>query len=256
MKSLSKLSALLLALSFNAGHALADADEKRLDEVRQKISAQFDEIQPEHVVPSPIEGWYTIRKGAIIAYVSADGRYLLQGDLIDLDNQSNLSEVARNDARRDMMAAVPDSDVIVFSPEKIRHTVNIFTDVDCTYCRRLHSQIDEYLAQGIEVRYLLYPRNGPASASWATAERVWCSDKRNEALTLAKLGKDFDSRNCGSPMIGKHYAMGQDVGLRGTPAIVLQDGTLVSGYLSPGQLAEVLASSDEVNLTQRTARQN
>jgi thiol:disulfide interchange protein DsbC len=203
----------------------------------------FSEIQPEHVYPSPIDGWYTIRKGAIVAYISSDGRYLLQGDLIDLDDQTNLSETARNEARREMMAAVPDKDAIVFAPKVVKHKVDVFTDVDCTYCRRLHSQIDEYLAKGIEVRYLLYPRNGPASPSWAKAEQVWCSENRNEALTLAKLDKKFEARSCDTAMVSKHYAMGQDVGLRGTPAIVLEDGTLVSGYLPPDRLAEALESA-------------
>ena len=74
--------------------------------------------------------------------------------------------------------------MIVFSPEEKRFTVSVFTDIDCVFCRRLHNELDEYLAAGIEVRYLLYPRNGPTSPSWAKAEDVWCADDRNEALTL------------------------------------------------------------------------
>ena len=136
---------------------------------------------------SPIAGWYMIRKGAIVAYISSDGKYLLQGDLIDLDLQVNLSEASRDEARKAMMSEVPHEHMIIFSPKEVKYSVSIFTDVDCTYCRRLHSQIDEYLAEGIEIRYLLYPRNGPRSKSWVTAEEVWCSDNRNEALTLAKL---------------------------------------------------------------------
>ena len=102
----------------------------------------------------------------IIAYVSADGRYLLQGDLIDLDKQINLSEQTRTEARRKLMSKVGDDQVITFSPAEVKHRVTVFTDVDCTYCRKLHSEIDAYLANGIEVRYVLYPRNGPASPSW------------------------------------------------------------------------------------------
>ncbi|MDZ7643211.1 MAG: DsbC family protein [Woeseiaceae bacterium] len=228
--------ALLLAASVTVAQD-QDAD---LAAVRAVVAEKFDEIAPEHVFASPIDGWYTIRRGAIVAYISADGRYLLQGDLIDLDRQVNLSEEARDEARREMMAAVPDDETIVFAPDEVRHTVSVFTDVDCTYCRRLHSQIDQYLAKGIEVRYLLYPRNGPTSPSWATAERVWCAKDRNKALTLAKLDQEFESQSCGTAMVSEHYAMGQDVGLRGTPAIVLEDGTLVSGYLPPDRLAEAL----------------
>ena len=107
----------------------------------------------------------------------------------------------------------------------------------------LHSQIGEYLAQGIEVKYLLYPRNGPASDSWVKAEQVWCADDRNEALTLAKLDKAFETHSCDSSAVSRQYAIGQDVGLRGTPAIVLEDGSLISGYLPAAQLAEALAAT-------------
>lgn len=228
-------------LSILLSTAAAFADE--LDTVRLAIAERFAEIGPEHVSKSPVPGWYTVNKGAIVAYISADGRYLLQGDLIDLETQTNLSEEHRNDARKEMMSAIPREDMIIFSPDEVRFSVSIFTDIDCTYCRRLHSQINEYLAQGIEVKYLLYPRGGPASESWVKAERVWCADNRKEALTLAKLDKNFETHSCDTSAVSQQYAMGQDVGLRGTPAIVLEDGTLVSGYLPPIQLVEALVAS-------------
>lgn len=240
MNSFAVRLALLLVLLLAGTHAIAQDADAELQSLRQTVSEMFPEIRPEHVFAGPLDGWYTIRKGAIVAYISADGRYLLQGDLIDLDGQVNLTETARNEARRDMMANVPDGEAIIFSPDEVKHRVDVFTDVDCTYCRRLHAQINEYLGKGIEIRYLLYPRNGPTSESWATAERVWCADDRAEALTLAKLDKEFESKSCDTPMISKHYAMGQDVGLRGTPAIVLEDGTIVSGYLPADQLFQAL----------------
>jgi thiol:disulfide interchange protein DsbC len=217
------------------------ADE--LEAVRERVSERFAEIEPQNVSKSPVDGWYTVNKGAIVAYISADGRFLLQGDLIDLDTQTNLSEASRDSARVEMMSAVPREDMIIFSPEKVRHSVSVFTDIDCTYCRRLHSEINDYLAQGIEVKYLLYPRAGPASQSWTKAEQVWCADNRNEALTLAKLDKKFETHTCDASIVSKDYAIGQDIGLRGTPAIVLEDGTLVSGYLPAIQLAEALDAS-------------
>lgn len=216
------------------------ADDAELEAVRAKINSMFQEIAPENVSRSPVDGWYTVQKGSIVAYVSADGRYLLQGDLIDIDQQVNLSERSRTNARRDLMSSVSDDEVILFSPANVKHSVTIFTDVDCTYCRKLHSQIDEYMAQGIQVRYMLYPRGGPASRSWNTSEDVWCSNDRNGALTAAKLGRGFDSQKCDASAISKHYILGQNVGLSGTPAIVFDDGTLVSGYLPPATLADRL----------------
>ena len=135
------------------------------------------------------------------------------------------------------MSTVTAEQVITFSPTDVKYSVAVFTDVDCSYCRRLHSQIDEYLAQGIEVRYLLYPRNGPASKAWNTSEKVWCSADRNEALTMAKLDRSFATSECDASILSKTYLIGQEVGLSGTPAIVFEDGTLVGGYLTPDQLA-------------------
>lgn len=212
-------------------------DDAQLELVRQKVDEMFDMIEPENVNTSPVDGWYTIQRGSVIAYISGDGRYLLQGDLIDLDQQLNLSEATRTDARRKLMATVTDDEVIAFTPSEVKYSVTVFTDVDCTYCRRLHSQIEEYMAHGIEIRYLLYPRNGPASPSWNTAEEVWCANDRADALTRAKLDKDFKTSKCDSTIVQDHYVIGRDVGLNGTPAIVLDDGTLISGYLPPDQLA-------------------
>ena len=203
---------------------------------RERIAEMFESIKPKHMHKSPIDGWYTIQKGSIVAYISDDGRYLLQGDLIDLDSQVNVTEASRSTARRDLMSNVEDEQTIKFSPEEVKYTVSIFTDIDCTYCRRLHSQIDEYLENGIEVRYFLYPRGGPASRSWNTSEEVWCSKDRGDALTQAKLDRKFETSSCDASAVSDHYIIGQEVGLNGTPAIVLDDGELIAGYLPPDAL--------------------
>jgi thiol:disulfide interchange protein DsbC len=239
MRPAAGVCALFVALS--PVLAMAEDDAAELEQVRSKVQETL-EIDPEHVQPSPVKGWYTVRKGALVAYVSADGRYLLQGDLYDMDEEINVTELTRNEARLELLAEVPKEQMIVFAPEQTKHTIAVFTDIDCTYCRRFHSQIDQYLAEGIEVRYLLYPRNGPESQSWVKAEEVWCSSDRNEALTLAKLDREFPTKSCDATVVHSHFALGRDVGLRGTPAIVLEDGTLVSGYLPPTELSKALAS--------------
>ena len=222
--------------------AVASNKSEELEQVYARISSVYDEIEPQHVMASPVDGWYTIKKGTSVVYISSDGRYLLQGDLIDLKRQVNLSEQSRDEARKEIISRIPEEHMLIFSPEKVKYSISVFTDVDCTYCRRLHSQINEYLEQGIQIRYLLYPRNGPKSASWIKSEQVWCAGDRNEALTMAKLDKDFQTRPCDASMVSTHYLMGQDVGFRGTPAIVFDNGQLVSGYVPALQLSKQLAS--------------
>ena len=235
-----QLTLLFLAAVACTAPAFAAEPDPQLEAVRDKVSSMFEAIEPEHVTASPIEGWYTVQKGSIVAYISADGRYLLQGDLVDLDLQENLSENVRNESRRKLMANVSDEQAIVFSPEEVKYSVAIFTDIDCTYCRRLHAQMDQYLANGIEVRYLMYPRNGPASRAWTAAEEVWCASDRQDALTKAKMDQAFPTNECDASMVQNHYVMGRDVGLNGTPAIILDDGTLIAGYLAPDQLLAML----------------
>lgn len=233
------IPAFALTLAVASSHAVEPDAE--LENVRKVIGEMFDMIEPEDVNKSPVDGWYEIQRGSIVAYVSADGRYLLQGDMIDLNQSVNLSEQTRTNTRRELMSSVTDEQTIKFTPDEVRYSVSVFTDVECTYCRRLHSQIDEYLALGIEVRYLMYPRNGPGSRAWGTAEHIWCAADRKNALTMAKLDREFPSAECDASIVQDQYVLGREVGLSGTPAIVLDDGTLIGGYLSPDQLAATLA---------------
>jgi thiol:disulfide interchange protein DsbC len=242
MNRIVTLITCLIALLPTAAVA-ADADAQ-LDAVRAKVSAMFEAIEPEDVNPSQIDGWFLIQKGSVVAYISDDGRYLMQGDLIDLDEQVNLTEQSRSGSRRELMASVADEQTILFAPENPEYTVTVFTDVDCSYCRKLHSRIDEYMDQGIAIRYVLYPRNGPASRGWSRSEDVWCARDRNNALTMAKLDREFETASCDASIISRHYVLGQDVGLAGTPAIVLEDGTLIGGYVAPAGLkARITANS-------------
>ena len=244
----------LLATLMVTSTAWSGDDTEVPAEERERLAGMFETIAPENVKPSPIDGWYMIQKGSIVAYITKDGRYLLQGDLIDLDTKANLSEESRTDARRDLMAQLGDDDVILFSPEEVKYSVSVFTDVDCTYCRRLHNQIKQYMANGIEIRYLLYPRGGPASAAWNTSESVWCAKDRGEALTLAKLDREFESSKCDASIVQDHYVLGQEVGLAGTPAIVLEDGELIAGYMPPdalkARLDQKAAAPEQVSASQ------
>jgi len=210
------------------------------DDPRPKIAKQFPGTRVEDIRPTPVAGLFELTHGAEIIYVTSDGKYALNGDLINIDNNNdNITEGRRRAVRAKLINAIPDSETLVFGPQNPKYTVTVFTDVDCAYCRQLHSQIADYNRLGIRVRYLFYPRTGPNTQSWAKAEEVWCSSNRNEALTLAKRGMPIKAQACPNP-VAKHYALGQDFALQGTPAIVLANGDLIGGYLAPGELVHEL----------------
>jgi thiol:disulfide interchange protein DsbC len=153
-----------------------------------------------------------------------------------------VSEETRAKARVSMLDGVDPASMIVFKPAggEVKHKITIITDIDCGYCRQFHREIDKVTALGIEVHYLFYPRTGPNTESWTKADQVWCAQNHNQALTRAKLGGEIpDAAACNSP-VESHYALGQRIGVRGTPAIFSEAGELIGGYLPPAQLAKVL----------------
>jgi thiol:disulfide interchange protein DsbC len=221
-----------------ADQAAAPAATKDKDP-RAAIAAKIPGgAKPEELHASPIPGVYELARGTEIAYVSEDGKYAIDGDLFELGTDKNLTETTRRAERTKLLASVPESQMVVFSPKDPKYTVSVFTDVDCTYCRKLHSQIAEYNRLGIKVRYLFFPRSGPNTESWARAEAVWCASNRGEALTRAKQGEEIiKPKSCSSTPVAREYQLGEDVGVRGTPAIVLENGEMLPGYLPPAQLA-------------------
>jgi len=208
---------------------------------RIELAKKIPGTTPDELHASPIQGMWEVVRGTDIAYVTSDGKYAISGDLYDLAKNDNLTEVRRKDIRMKLLASVPESDMLIFSPRDPKYTVTVFTDVDCAYCRKLHSQIAEYNRLGVRVRYMFYPRTGPNTESWTKAEQVWCSTNRNDALTRAKLGEELKSpKSCGNSPVGRDYAVGQQFDIRGTPAIVMNNGEMLGGYVSPMQLVQHL----------------
>ncbi len=234
--------ALLAAAAASADPApqpAANADPR--EEVARHIpGARADELRA-----TPIPGMWEYAHDGEIAYVSADGHYAISGDLYDLSASTNLTEEHRREMRTRMLAAIPEKDMLIFGPKDPKYTVTVFTDVDCPYCRKLHSQIAEYNRLGVRVRYLLYPRNGPNTPSWTKAEQVWCSVDRNDALTRAKQGQTLTAKPCADNPLQRFWALGRDFDLQGTPAIVMADGELLPGYLPPDVLVKHLQDADK-----------
>lgn len=240
-KPIWKLCALLLLV---CGVANAAEPAKPADP-RAVIAGKFPGVKAEQVRPSPVAGIFEVEMGADTAYVSADGRFLFSGDLYEVDSRTNLTEVGRSTARSKALAKLDEHDMIVFGPAAAKHTITIFTDVECGYCRKLHGEIEQITKLGVRVRYLAYPRAGPGSEDWDKMEAVWCAKDRNTAITKAKQGEVVKTAKCGATPVAKQYALGEELGVRGTPAIFTATGDYIGGYLPPKELLKQL---DELKL--------
>jgi thiol:disulfide interchange protein DsbC len=195
----------------------------------------------EDLQPAPIPGLYEFTQGAEVSYLTADGKFFIDGNVYDMKSRANLTEERRTAARLAMISAIPESQMLIFAPKNPQYTITVFTDVDCAYCRKLHSEMAELNRLGIRVRYLFYPRGGPNTESWKKAEVVWCSANRNEALTRAKAGAQLDmTKTCDATPVAREYALGQSIGVRGTPAILTENGDYIAGYMPPRELVEEL----------------
>lgn len=204
--------------------------------VTEALGKALPNETPDSVRAAPIPGFQEVTYGAQILYVSDDGRFALQGDLIDLPSQENITEMRRSDLRIGLLRNIDRDNLIVFSPEgETRHVLYVFTDVDCTYCRLMHSRIAEYNALGIEVRYLAFPRSGVGSAIYNKMVSVWCAEDRRAALTSAKAGDAVPAANCANP-VREQYDIGTQVGVSGTPTLVFEDGSTIPGYVPPERL--------------------
>jgi len=228
----------MLFAAMNTAFA-ATASHEAIESSLRKV---LPDMKTDQIRPSPIEGVSEVQVGPRLFYVTNDGRYLLQGSLIDLQTRQDISEDRRKTFRLEAVNAIGEQNMIIFPAKNPRHTVTVFTDVDCTYCRKLHREINRYNDLGITVRYLLYPRSGVNTPSYYKAVTVWCSGNRQEALTRAKTGEDLKRIDCPNP-VADLMDLGQEVGLQGTPAIILDDGEMVPGYVPPEKLAKALDES-------------
>ena len=222
---------------------IAHAQEPAADSPEAQLSAHLSTMmrgqKPDSVTESPIPGLYQVAYGTNVFYMTADGRYLVDGAMIDLSNRNNLTETARAEGRVEAMKDVKREDMIVFPAEDERHVITVFTDIDCPYCQKLHDEVPQLNERGVTVQYMMFPRAGVGSASFNKAVSAWCADDAQQALTDAKARKPIEEKACDNP-VRDQMALGEAVGVTGTPAIVLENGQLIPGYRPAKELADAL----------------
>jgi len=249
------LTLVLSSHSFSQPYAVApieNSDPTITEAVKNRIYARLSEARPDleasNLRPSDMPNLYKIDLNGQLAFVSKDGEFLIAGEMyrVETGRLVNLQEQERRQQeqsfepkRAAMLAAIDKKDMVIYSPEKdVKGHIYVFTDIDCGFCRRLHSQMDEMLDQGIEVRYLAFPRAGPTSGSAQKLVTTWCSDNPQEMMDRYKKGRRVSTSVCDVNPVAEQYMLGQEVGVRGTPAIVLESGQMIPGAVSPDMLVK------------------
>ena len=228
-----------LCLLFFSTAALSNVEEdrpKEIDFILQTLLEVFPGVNDYTLDDSLVDGLYSVSIGSEVIYISKDGKFLIRGEIFDLQNSINITEEKRILGRLDVMQGLDERTMIIYEPDRIEHTVTIFTDIDCGYCRKFHQQIDDYLDLGIRVRYLSFPRTGPDTESWQKAEAVWCNKDRLGSLDRVKEGKKVDADTCLGTPVEAHYNLGSVFNISGTPTIVTEKGKIIVGYLPPESL--------------------
>ncbi|MCK7594569.1 DsbC family protein [Pseudomarimonas salicorniae] len=228
--------AALAALTLNAPSAAEDAGEAK---VKAAIQSLVPGATIDSIAESTLPNFYEVVLAGQVIYVSRDGRYLIQGSVYDVPARTDLTESARAKLRVEGLKEAGPERRIIYGPKDAKYRLTVFTDIDCGYCRRMHQHMDEYNRLGIAIEYLFFPRAGVGSESFDKAVSVWCSDDRAKALTDAKAGVALDKKQCSNP-IEADYALGNKIGVNGTPAVFTSQGVQIGGYMAPDQLIQRL----------------
>ena len=182
-----------------------------------------------------IDGIVQVTAGTEVFFMTEDGQFFIQGRLVDLNTQDDLTELGKQGVRRQLLEAFDSSTLITYGPTNPDHEILIFTDTDCGFCRRLHAMIDDYIEAGIAVRYAAFPRAGIGSSTYADLVNVWCSEDVHSAMDQAQLGQPVERSDCASP-VESHFELGRKLGVSGTPYIITESGEIFGGIVSAQEL--------------------
>ena len=217
----------------------AVANEQDMKQVKADLVRSFPELKSATLKPSPVAGMYEIEFDSKVFYTTRDGKYLIMGDVVELATKNNLTDARRGTIRNRLLDEVGEKNMIVIGPDKPRRTLTVFTDVDCPYCSKFHLDVPELNKHGVKVRYLMFPRTGLNSESYRRAVAVWCAEDRAKAIGTAKAGGKLNMKTCPNP-VESHYRLGQRLEIGGTPAIFVDDGKVLPGYIPAQRLLGML----------------
>ena len=243
MKFLLKLSVVVLMMGLNPVMA-ADANEADVKQLKSALAKYIPQASDAVITATPVNGLYQVLVGGQVVYMTKDARYLIDGDLMDMQTKVNMTESARGSIRQKALNELGEDNMLVYKPKgEVKQTITVFTDIYCPYCRKLHNEMSQYMDKGIKVRYIFLPFNG--KKSYDDSVSVWCAKDRNAALDAAKSGEELEHKTCDHP-IDKHKALATTLSIRGTPAIMTEDGQLTPGYVPAGKMIEKLKAAGKL----------
>ena len=228
-----KFFSLLLFVSSLLMSFTLSAEVDNTEKLKQALAKSMPNVKVTRISATPVDGLYEVIVGSQVVYMSIDARYMIEGDLFDLETKRNVSEEAKSTIRLAVLDKLGADNMLVYTPEKVKNTITVVTDIDCPYCRRLHNEMPDYMKNEIQVRYIFMPLKGAVDMKKTVS--VWCSDNQQLALDTAKSGGKVEEKTCDNP-IKEHLASARELGVRGTPAIVLEDGRLLPGYVPVAKL--------------------
>lgn len=252
MKTIWQTVVWLLSISAVCLVMPVSADDD-METVRAAIARNVATVRPDWKIsivrPIAVEGLYEVHfEGGILLYMTADGRHVFDGELYEIGNgkQVSLTEQVRKAMRVERLVTLKREDMIVFSPQPpqaVKAAVYVFTDVDCGYCQLLHQEVPQLNSMGIEVRYLAWPRAGFESETYRKMVTAWCARDRQTVLTRMKNREPVPISLCDKNPIADQFLLGQEMGIRGTPALVFENGELQPGYVPAAQLVPMLLNA-------------
>jgi len=227
----------VFVLAVEGSAAEGNPESGSIASLRKAFAIKVPGLEITQIKEAPIQGVFEVVVGSQVVYTDGNARYVIDGDLIDLATKRNFTEESRAVIRMTKIEELGEKNMIVYTPKTVDHTITVVTDIDCPYCRRLHGEMDEYMKSGVKVRYIFMPLKG--KEDYDTTVSVWCSDDKNMALDLAKSGSEIDKASCDNP-IDRHLDLARQLGVRGTPAIILANGTMLPGYVPVKKMVEQL----------------
>jgi thiol:disulfide interchange protein DsbC len=235
-----------MALAILASLAVAGepVDKAAADKLRTALEKPAMGLKVATIENSEIPGLYQVQfDNGPLVYSTATGDYFILGDLFSVEAEGyiNLAEKRRDGERLEKLAGVATEDMIVFAAAgEPRAHITVFTDVTCFYCQKLHQEVPALNERGVEVRYLAYPRAGVDSDGYRQLASAWCADNPQDTLTRLKNRESVPDNVCPDNPVADQYRLGQEMGVRGTPALVTEQGQLIPGYQSADELMVTL----------------